>query len=171
MAHWGEIPGGPIFLHKNLNNRSFCDLPVRGRPSKGGHIMTKDEIVVVTQLQRQGFGYRRIAALTNIPLNTIKSYCRRHPVAESADVTLSEDVCRQCGQPIESVPHRKAKQFCSDKCRMTWWNSHRNLVNRKAYQTVVCGNCGTAFQVYGNVPRKFCSRACSAASRRKAVDA
>lgn len=171
MAHWGEIPSGPIFLHKNLNNRSFCDLPVRGRPSKGGHIMTKDEIVVVTQLQRQGFGYRRIAALKNIPLNTIKSYCRRHPVAEAADVTLAEAVCRQCGQPIESVPHRKAKQFCSDKCRMTWWNSHRNLVNRKAYQTVVCGNCGTAFQVYGNVARKFCSRACSAASRRKAVDA
>ena len=171
MAHWGEIPSGPIFLRKNLNNRAFCDLPVRGRPSKGGHIMTKDEIVVVTQLQRQGFGYRRIAALTNIPLNTIKSYCRRHPVAEAADVTRSEDACRQCGQPIESVPHHKAKQFCSDKCRMTWWNSHRNLVNRKAYQTVVCSNCGTAFQVYGNVPRKFCSRACSAASRRKSVDA
>lgn len=171
MAHWGEIPGGPIFLCKNLNYHAFCDLPVRGRPSKGGHNMTKDEIVVVTQLQRQGLGYRRIAALTNIPLNTIKSYCRRHPVNEAeADAPL-EAFCRQCGQPIESVPHHKAKQFCSDKCRMTWWNSHRNLVNRKAYQTVVCGNCGTAFQVYGNMPRKFCSRACSVASRRKAVDA
>ena len=171
MAHWGEIPGGPIFLCKNLNYHAFCDLPVRGRPSKGGHNMTKDEIVVVTQLQRQGLGYRRIAALTNIPLNTIKSYCRRHPVNEAeADAPL-EAFCRQCGQPIESVPHHKAKQFCSDKCRMTWWNSHRNLVNRKAYQTVVCGNCGTAFQVYGNMPRKFCSRACSAASRRKEVDA
>ena len=171
MAHWGEIPGGPIFLCKNLNYRAFCDLPVRGRPSKGGHIMTKDEIVVVTQLQRQGLGYRRIAALTNIPLNTIKSYCRRHPVNEAETDAPFEAFCRQCGQPIESAPHHKAKQFCSDKCRMTWWNSHRDLVNRKAYQTVVCGNCGTAFQVYGNMPRKFCSRACSAASRRKAVDA
>lgn len=132
--------------------------------------MTNDEIEIIIRLQRQGFGYRRIAALTNIAVNTVKSYCKRHPVNVIENDTPSDAFCRQCGKPIFFTPHRKAKQYCSDKCRMAWWNSHRDQVNRKAYRTVICEYCGSSFEVYGAPKRKFCSPTCAAASRNKAVE-
>ena len=132
--------------------------------------MTKDEINIITQLQQQGFGYRRIAALTNIAVDTVKSYCKRHPVDATDCEAPSDAYCRQCGRPIQFTPHRKPKQYCSDKCRMAWWNSHRDQVNRKAYRTIICEHCGVAFEVYGAPKRRFCSTTCAAASRKKVVE-
>jgi len=55
---------------------------------------------------------------------------------------------------------RKHKRFCSDLCRNRWWNSHLDLVKRKAHYEYVCPACKTAFSVYGNANRKYCSHAC-----------
>ena len=52
------------------------------------------------------------------------------------------------------------KKFCSDRCRMEYWNSHQDQVLRKAYYTLVCKNCGRTFRCYGNAHRKFCCRSC-----------
>lgn len=131
--------------------------------------MTKDEVSVVIELQRQGLGYRRIATLTNISPNTIKSYCKRHPIDITEPVATADAYCQQCGHPVERIPHRKPKRFCSDKCRMVWWNNHRDLVKKKAYHTMTCETCGLVFQVYGKSERRYCSRACSAVTRRKVV--
>jgi endogenous inhibitor of DNA gyrase (YacG/DUF329 family) len=30
--------------------------------------------------------------------------------------------CEFCGQSVRQSEHRKRKRFCSDKCRMSWWN-------------------------------------------------
>ena len=138
--------------------------------------MTNQQKDQITALRSQRFGYATIAKAVGLKKDTVVAYCRKigltgTKATDNSRIDLDADFCLQCGALLTQTPGRKRIKFCSDKCRMTWWNSHRNLVNRKAYQTVVCGNCGTAFQVYGNVPRKFCSRACSAASRRKAVDA
>lgn len=54
----------------------------------------------------------------------------------------------------------KEKIFCSDNCRMKWWNSHQELVNRKAEYVFVCRNCGKLFTAYGNKERKYCSHSC-----------
>ena len=133
--------------------------------------MTKNEIEIITLLQRQGIGYRRIAALTSLPVDTVKSYCKRHPVDSTETVPAAEGFCKQCGRPINHTANRRAKVYCSDKCRMAWWNSHRDQVNRASARTVICGYCGTAFEAFGEPNRKYCSIACSQASRRKVVEA
>ena len=47
---------------------------------KRGIAMTESERKHIIELQYQGFGYKKIAKLTGIPVNTVKSFCARHPV-------------------------------------------------------------------------------------------
>ncbi len=114
-------------------------------------------------LRFQGYGYKRIAHILGLSENTVKSYCRRHPFDKT------KKVCLQCGKPIENTPHKREKKYCSDKCRLEWWNSHKELVNRRAVYSFVCENCGCGFESYGNNHRRYCSRRCFAEARRKTV--
>lgn len=123
--------------------------------------MTGQETETIIALQRQGLGYKRISAETGIPLNTVKSFCRRHPVDEG------ESLCLCCGKPLEHTPHKRKKKFCSDACRMRWWNSHQDQVHRRAYYTFTCKCCGQEFTAYGNSHRSFCSRVCASSFRAK----
>lgn len=118
----------------------------------------------IDKLRYQGLGYRRIAALLGMPEGTVKSYCRRHPF----DIT--QKVCFECGTPIQNTPHKREKKFCSDKCRQKWWNSHLDLVKRKAIYHLTCEYCGCSFESYGNDHRRFCSRTCYANYRRKEAE-
>ena len=117
----------------------------------------------ILELRRQGLGYKTIAAITGYSVNTVKSTCRRHQVP-------NEKVCLQCGAKLDQTPHRKEKKFCSDKCRMAWWNSHPERVTRKAFYHLVCAHCGQPFESYGNQKRKYCSRRCYDDARRKGVE-
>ncbi len=126
--------------------------------------MTIEEKGRIVQLQRQGLGYKRIASTLGLPVNGVKTFCRRHPVAQE-----QEGICPQCGATLTQTPHRRAKKFCSDKCRMAWWNAHPEQVNRKAVYHLVCAQCGQPFDSYGNQRRKFCCRSCYIESRRKEV--
>ena len=124
--------------------------------------MKQEDIVRIDDLRREGFGYKRIAAITSFSLDTIKSHCKRHPLQEDN----SEVRCKQCGALVEQMPNRKKKQFCSDKCRMAWWNAHPE--QRKKTHTLICLYCERPFQS-GKSNRRFCSRACYADYRRKEV--
>lgn len=115
----------------------------------------------IIALRRDGEGYGQIAATVGISINTVKSFCRRHSLAAKKVAS----VCEQCGQSIEQNPGRKRKRFCCDACRNKWWNSHLELVKRKAVYTFTCPTCGEEFTVYGNRRRKFCSHACYIAYR------
>ena len=128
--------------------------------------MTNEERTQIAELQRQGYGYKKIATITGLPQNTVKSYCSRHPVQKN-DFVESDGLCRNCKKPLEQTPHKRQKKFCSAVCRMAWWNNHPELVQRKAYYTVTCAHCGKRFDSYGNAHRRFCSRACYAEYRRK----
>ena len=64
-------------------------------------------------------------------------------------------VCEYCGNSIKQIPKRKKKRFYSDECRNKWWNSHLDLVKRKAVYQYKCPNCGKDFEVYGNGHRNF----------------
>ena len=57
----------------------------------------------------------------------------------------------------EKVKHRK---FCSNECRVTWWNSHPEQVNRRNPRTGKCLCCGKEFTWYGPKPHKFCCHEC-----------
>ena len=117
----------------------------------------------IDKLRFQGYGYKKIARLLRLSENTIKSYCRRHPFDKT------QKVCLQCGKPIENTPHKREKKYCSDKCRLDWWNSHPELINRKTIYDYVCEHCSKSFQSY-NAHRKYCSRDCYADARRKEIN-
>ena len=129
--------------------------------------MTESERMRIDALNVEGLGYRRIAAVIGLSPNTVKSYLRRRVnVHVFYDVQLGSE-CRQCHQPIQQTPHKRQKVFCSDSCRMAWWNARPEKVNRKANHTLVCEQCGRTFVSYSNAKRRFCSRACYATSRIK----
>ena len=135
--------------------------------------MTNEQRTVVESLRSQGLGYKRIAAQTGISANTVKSYLRKYApsdVEQAAPVIIQEPLtntaaereflCHYCGKPVAQNPGRKEKKFCSDSCRTLWWNSHLDLVKRKAIYHFTCPTCGKEFTAYGNDHRKYCSHAC-----------
>ena len=128
--------------------------------------MTDTERSRIVELQHQGYGYKKISAITGLPLNTVKSFCARHPVLIK-ELPGSNALCRNCLAPIEQTPHKRKRLFCSDACRMAWWNAHPERVQRKAYYTLTCRHCGKQFESYGNAHRVFCSRDCYLQFRRK----
>lgn len=128
--------------------------------------MTAEEISRIIQLQCEGYGYKKIASLTGLPVNTVKTYCRRHPISKE-DTAIENILCKMCGSKLEQTPHKRKRMFCSDACRLAWWNSHREQVNRKSVYSLTCNYCGQIFESYGNAQRKYCSRRCYGLSRRK----
>lgn len=130
--------------------------------------MTYQQKEKIKQLRGEGFSYTKIASTLGISENTVKSFCRRNNlggispgIANQADGVL----CRQCGMMLTHTVGAKQKRFCSDKCRMTWWNAHPEAVRRKAVYPFTCACCGVVFESYGNKKRKYCSRACYGKSK------
>lgn len=78
--------------------------------------------------------YSQISQKLGISESTIKTYCRRHGLG-STEVKVTPGKaknCICCGIPVMQTSGRKEKKFCSDKCRMQWWNSNLEKVSRKA---------------------------------------
>lgn len=121
--------------------------------------MTKEQKEIITRLQRDGKGYRTIAAETGIPVNSVKSWMRRHPLEDE-----DGDRCLQCGTPLRQTPGRRQKKYCSDRCRMTWWSAHPEM--RKGGYRHICLVCGKKF-VNSRKVASYCSRVCFARARTK----
>lgn len=122
----------------------------------------KNEIIA---LRKEGLGYMRISKKLNMSINTVKSYCQRHHLAKPEQIAkavpievTTEHFCPQCGVKVKQNEKRKLKKFCSDKCRMTWWNSHRDMINYSESAQIVCANCHKTFYAYKG--RKYCSHSC-----------
>jgi endogenous inhibitor of DNA gyrase (YacG/DUF329 family) len=121
--------------------------------------MKKQDMETINTMRLQGKSPAEIAWALGISVNTVRSHIRRHPELEGGKP------CKNCGRPISTLPGRKEKLFCSDRCRMIWWNSHREQVQKKAYYRLTCSYCGKEFESYGNQNRKFCCRDCYRRSR------
>ncbi len=119
--------------------------------------MTDLEKDKITELREKGYGYKKIAQILEVQENTVKSFCNR---SKSKELICNDDVCMECGKPIKQIKGRKRKIFCSDKCRMKWWNNHKELVSKKTVREAICSGCGKPFPVYGNAKRKYCSHEC-----------
>ena len=94
----------------------------------------------IEMLRSLGYGYRKVAGKLGLNLNSVKSYCQRNGLG--------------------GVAKRKKKRFCCDKCRNEWWNSHLELIKRKAYYEHTCQGCGKTFTSYGDRDRKYCCHEC-----------
>lgn len=134
----------------------------------GGIRMTHQQKEKVSQMRGEGNSYSKIAAVLGISENTIKSFCRRNNLGGvSIGVGSKGDgvLCPKCKSPLTHTVGAKQKRFCSDKCRLAWWNAHPEAVNRKAFYPFTCAHCGASCESYGNKKRKFCSLACYGKSK------
>ena len=126
--------------------------------------MTDTQRTTIQKMRTEGIAVSQISAKTGLSENTIKSFCRRNnirPVSnDSIPVVATADVCKFCGKPIEQKPHSKKKQFCSDSCRMHWWNTHPEQLNKRAVHQIQCAWCKKSFDAYSTKPRKYCSQDC-----------
>lgn len=128
--------------------------------------MTNQEKASIEELRIRGMGYKKIASELNLPLNTVKTYCKRHLKTKVREIDESLK-CPICGAFIVHTTHKRKKKFCSDKCRMLWWKAHPELIKRKLPYEIKCLNCFRIFQSR-NPKQKYCSRCCYASARRKA---
>ena len=141
--------------------------------------MTKKEKTDILRLREDGYTMPQIAAELCISLNTVKSFLYRksQPAAEdglAAEPTTplpmpplpSDRVvrpCLYCGTDVRQLPHHKTKKFCSDECRIKWWNENRGQSQGGSISEKTCPSCGETFRAYGN--RKYCSHACYISAR------
>lgn len=131
-----------------------------------GQVMTETEKLKISKLRRDGLGYKKIAAALDLPVNSVKTYLRRHPTDENA--AAISDFCEMCGKPIVQTPHRKQKRFCSDSCRISWWNAHPDKGGKRTLHNFTCAYCGRTFQSSAR-DRRYCSSDCYAEARKRAV--
>ena len=128
---------------------------------KEAFFMTSKQTADIVRLQREGKGYRAIAAELDQPVNSVKSWCRRH---------LCEDdktgFCLQCGTEIHLTPHRRPRKFCSDMCRLTWWKEHPEKRKTKTVYSHICRFCGCSF-TNNRIKADYCCRRCFAKARAK----
>lgn len=117
--------------------------------------MTLEEKSKIYQLKKEGYGYKKIASELGISVSSVQSFLNRNPV----DIDLL-GTCKRCGMTIQSIKGKKRKQFCCDRCRWDWWNSHIKEVNKKAFYTLTCKHCGKEFTAYGNQKRVYCCHDC-----------
>lgn len=124
--------------------------------------MTEEQKNQIMSLREEGNGYKKIAQVLGISENTVKSYCKRNKMGGVAEPTVPVDEvkCLCCGKAVKQNPGRKQKKFCSDRCRMKWWNSHLDQVQKKANYEFICPVCKKPFTSYGNANRKYCSHEC-----------
>ena len=128
--------------------------------------MTDRDIDLLIGYRQQGKGYTEIARLLGISANTVKSYCRRKGINVEKKTVLNtpylpKGTCRQCGAELEQHAHHKARQFCSDRCRMRWWHSHRS--NSRSAEVHTCPKCNRTFVT--DRMQTYCSHECYILSR------
>ena len=116
-------------------------------------------------LREKGYSYSKIAEALVISENTIKAFCRRNNLGGVKAIRVKakkENIvkCKQCEKELEQSEKGTRKKFCSDKCRRQWWKEHDYCIDRKAYYTLTCYECGNKFKSYGNKNRKYCSHNC-----------
>lgn len=126
--------------------------------------MTEIQKDRIHEMRRYGCTYQHIASALSLNAGTVKTYCVR-AVAKGLDILpdpVAGNRCKQCGVPVEQVPGRKRKTFCSKACRQKWWNTHLYLVDRSSEYLYhyTCPACGKQFSAYGNPNRKYCSHEC-----------
>lgn len=122
----------------------------------------------IRQLRAEGQSYTKISLGLGISENTVKSFCRRNNlggVAVARSESAKDIHCRECGVRVNQTIGKKQKLYCSDRCRMAWWNAHPESMNRKNTRQFTCSLCGCKFESFGKRQRKYCSRSCYGKSK------
>ena len=130
--------------------------------------MTNSQKARISQMRLHGESYATIGDALGLSRNTVKSFCLRNLRPEPLEVQAAPALtgtCAQCGSSFTICPGHRQRRFCSDHCRMTWWNAHRDLLKSNAKVEHTCACCGKQFMGYTRQQRKYCSHACYIADR------
>ena len=124
----------------------------------------------ISKARCSGESYSSIADTLGLSVNTVKSFCRRNGITKdnvSGAETIKENkgICVRCGKKLIFSSNAKPKRFCDDKCRISWWNHHRNLLRHKREHNLTCAHCGASFDYSDIKTRKYCSHPCYIADR------
>ena len=127
--------------------------------------MTEDQEKQITNLRNAGLGYTAIASRLGFTTMSVRAFCKTHGLMGRRSHApgmrnTAPGHCKTCGKELNHTTGKKKKQFCSDRCRMDWWNAHPDQEKRKAYYTFTCAFCGDEFTSYGNANRKYCCHEC-----------
>ena len=112
--------------------------------------MTDQQKQRIINLRAEGKQYKEIAEELGLSLECVKMFMSRRKEEKPK--------CEQCGKKLRQDILRPARRFCSDRCRMKWWDVHPERMESKEEHSFKCGNCGRVF--YSRKTRKFCSRLC-----------
>jgi len=85
--------------------------------------MTAQQLSTLMMMRDSGAGYLKIAQVLGVSKDTVKKYCQRHDLKNVTGAKAS--LCPICGSKLVFVTGKKAKRFCSDRCRYIWHNKHR----------------------------------------------
>ncbi len=78
--------------------------------------MKTNIIAQINSMRCESMSSAEIATRLGMSRNTVKSHIRRHSQIPGIQT------CVQCGKVYTQPEGRKQKRFCSDKCRITYWN-------------------------------------------------
>lgn len=117
--------------------------------------LQKEQIIT---MRKQKIKYTDISQAVGVPVNTIKTFCRRNGMATESAPT--KPVCKNCGSPLTLTPKARPRLFCSDHCKQSWWNKHRRERVSAKIVPHTCPTCGKVFADYSGANRKYCSQEC-----------
>ena len=145
-------------------------LPRQYDVARGETVMSEQEIRQISELRKNGAGYKVIAAALGLSRDTVRGVCKRtHLTAEVKPAIVNPGIsseetgrCVCCGKAVAPSARGRKKRFCSDDCRRQWWNKNAELhcKNEAAFYSYTCLQCGKVFQAYGNKKRKYCGHDC-----------
>lgn len=127
--------------------------------------MTESQMQQITDMRKDGLGYTTIASRMGITKDRVRSFCRTRGLTGARTSSYvpenaGDNYCINCGNRLGHTAGKRKRKFCSDDCRLTWWNNHPDQVKRKAYYSFTCHYCKAQFSAYGNANRTYCSHEC-----------
>jgi hypothetical protein len=132
--------------------------------------MNENQKIQITEMRSSGLGFTAIASRLQISRISVRAFCKSQGLMEKRlpDLEMQKPApasCKTCGKKLKHTSGKKKRQFCSDRYRMDWWNTHPNQVKRKAFYLFTCEFCSDEFTAYGNANRKYCCHECYISDR------
>ena len=93
--------------------------------------MNREELLdSIRELRRENYSYQFIGDTLGIPMNTVKSTCRRYGFVavepfKSKEEKAHAPICKYCHKLLPKS--NRGKSFCSATCRAKWWREQRTI--------------------------------------------
>lgn len=117
---------------------------------------------LIIALREEGLSYKEISERTGATSEYARSVYSRAMRKRNHQFSVSDGICRFCGERLIYTKGAKKKQFCNDECRTNFYNQQ----NQHKLYIRTCEYCGQEFVAYGYPKKRFCSRECQTLARR-----